>query len=128
MEPENIVSKSSASESIDLGRRQLLRGRFSQLGKAPVSQPAPTPLTATITTACLSRQGIVCFTCKEICPTEAISLHPTLAQTATPTVNTTLCTACGDCAASCPSQAIALQPLGEVAGQKGEPYEARSST
>ncbi|BFM13922.1 hypothetical protein R50073_01050 [Maricurvus nonylphenolicus] len=119
--------ETTTTEGIDISRRQLLRGRFSQLGKAPVSPPATSPLVASITSACLSRQGIVCFTCKEICPEEAINLRPTLGQPANPTVNTTLCTACGDCAASCPSQAIALQPLSTDAA-KEKTHDTRGPT
>ncbi|WP_104578596.1 4Fe-4S binding protein [Helicobacter felis] len=50
---------------------------------------------------CLSYQGVVCFTCKDACPENAIIFQGMFA----PRVHN-LCTGCGRCAPSCPSQSI----------------------
>jgi len=69
------------------------------------AQPA-WPLVADINERCLSQQGVVCQTCKEMCPVDAIALTLVLGQVPVPSIQQDLCTGCGACIAPCPTQAI----------------------
>lgn len=62
---------------------------------------------ARIDSSCLTRHGIVCQSCRDACPENAIRFRAT-AAIAHPEVAVDRCTACGACAAICPSAAIAM--------------------
>lgn len=65
---------------------------------------------AAINNACLSEQGVVCHSCCDTCPEEAINLPRLAGITAVPTISVADCTGCGACVASCPTSAIHMAP------------------
>lgn len=58
--------------------------------------------------SCLAFSQVVCRTCGEHCPENAIRFPPVLGGVARPEVNLALCTGCGACFAPCPNGAIGL--------------------
>ncbi|MAZ87813.1 MAG: ferredoxin-type protein NapF [Cellvibrionaceae bacterium] len=66
----------------------------------------PWNLKAELNEKCLSQQGVVCQTCKEMCPEEAISLKLAIGQVPRPVIDENRCTGCGACFAPCPTKAI----------------------
>lgn len=65
-------------------------------------------LKALVKPACLAFSQVVCRTCGEHCPENAIRFPPVLGGAARPEVNQAQCTGCGACFAPCPSGAIEL--------------------
>lgn len=64
--------------------------------------------------ACLPARGVVCASCRDACPEQAIRIPPAARGGAH--VDADACTGCGACVGVCPTQAIALQiPLPEPA-------------
>jgi ferredoxin-type protein NapF len=57
--------------------------------------------------ACLAARGVVCSSCRDICPEAAIALPPAARGGAM--IDPALCTGCGACVAVCPANAISLQ-------------------
>lgn len=68
----------------------------------------PWDLKAHINEHCLTEQAVICQSCKDSCPNDAISLRLAVGQVPTPVIDTTACTGCGGCIEPCPSQAINL--------------------
>lgn len=58
---------------------------------------------------CFAERGIVCVSCADACPEQAIRLKPTLGGMQTLSIDATACTGCGACVSLCPATAIALQ-------------------
>ena len=71
----------------------------------PARDP-PWTLVAGVADTCLSAQGVVCASCREVCPASAIRVPPGARGAAT--VDPETCTGCGACVAPCPVDAIAL--------------------
>lgn len=67
----------------------------------------PWALKASIADACLPRHGVVCSSCRDVCPERAIAF-PLTARVPLPTIDAARCTGCGACVGVCPAQAIAL--------------------
>jgi ferredoxin-type protein NapF len=63
---------------------------------------------ATVGDACLSRHGVVCMTCQDICPEQAIRLPPTHGGARPPIIDAARCNGCGACVGTCPASAIHL--------------------
>ncbi len=63
-------------------------------------------LKAELNEKCLSQQGVVCQTCKDMCPEEAISLRLAVGQVPRPEIDEDKCSGCGACFAPCPTKAI----------------------
>jgi len=66
----------------------------------------PWTLSAQVAGTCLSAQGVVCASCREVCPVSAIRVSPGARGAAT--VDLDACTGCGACVAPCPVGAITL--------------------
>ncbi|MCL2644964.1 MAG: ferredoxin-type protein NapF [Betaproteobacteria bacterium] len=69
----------------------------------------PWALQATIGTACLPRQGVLCRTCEDHCEEGAIRFAPRKGHPAQPEIAESRCTGCGECVASCPVHVISMQ-------------------
>ncbi|KRA45254.1 ferredoxin-type protein NapF [Pseudoxanthomonas sp. Root630] len=67
----------------------------------------PWTLVAQVAGTCLSAQGVVCASCREVCPASAIRVSP--GARGAPTIDVEACTGCGACVAPCPVDAITLQ-------------------
>ena len=57
--------------------------------------------------ACMSWEGVMCFSCKDPCLEDAIEFKAMFM----PTINSEKCTACGFCISRCPSYAINLKGI-----------------
>ena len=55
--------------------------------------------------ACMSWEGVMCFSCKDPCLEDAIDFQAMFM----PTINAEKCTSCGFCISRCPSYAINLE-------------------
>lgn len=73
----------------------------------------PWNLRAMVADACLSGAGIVCASCREVCPEQAIRVPPGGRGMAM--VEAARCTGCGACTGVCPAGAIALAAAEEEA-------------
>ncbi len=65
-------------------------------------------LKAQVRQSCLAFSKVVCRTCGEHCPENAIRFPPVLGDVARPAVDLAQCTGCGACFAPCPNGAIEL--------------------
>lgn len=74
-----------------------------------VAEAEPWPYRAIVGTDCLTRHGVVCASCRDVCPERAIQFKPAL-PVASPQVDNARCTGCGACVGACPVTAIALRP------------------
>jgi ferredoxin-type protein NapF len=72
------------------------------------SPVAPWSLKASIESACLARQGVMCSVCREQCEYDAISLQPRQGGVPLPHIDTKACTGCGACVAPCPTGSIRI--------------------
>lgn len=66
----------------------------------------PWTLVAEVADTCLSAQGVVCASCREVCPASAIRILP--GARGAPAVDLSACSGCGACVAPCPVDAISL--------------------
>lgn len=57
---------------------------------------------------CLASRGVVCRTCGERCPVDAIHFPPRLGGVARPLLDAAACNGCGACLADCPTRAIRI--------------------
>ncbi|WP_447730979.1 4Fe-4S binding protein [Pseudoxanthomonas suwonensis] len=72
----------------------------------------PWDLRATVAGACLAGSGIVCASCREVCPAQAIRVPPGGRGAAS--VDALRCTGCGACVGVCPASAISLAGMEEA--------------
>lgn len=85
-------------------------------GALQASVSPPWELRARVADGCLPGHGVVCASCREVCPESAIHVPPGGRGAAT--VDAERCTGCGACVGICPVGAIALNvrvPLEAVA-------------
>ncbi len=92
----------------------------------PTANTTPWELTAELNEKCLSQQGVVCQTCKEMCPEEAISLKLAVGQVPSPVIDSDICTGCGACFSPCPTKAIDIVSL--ETGTRSTQIEAIADT
>lgn len=74
----------------------------------PKEVTEPWQYNVAIESACLSKQGIVCQSCKDVCDPRAIKLVWDSAIPV-PQIEQEDCTACGACVSVCPSNAISVK-------------------
>jgi ferredoxin-type protein NapF len=80
---------------------------------------APWAVTARLGESCLTRSGVVCRTCGDVCPSRAISFTPRVGAVPGPRVDTDACSGCGACVAPCPVGAPTLtQPEPAAPGRQ----------
>ncbi|MFC3550871.1 ferredoxin-type protein NapF [Lysobacter cavernae] len=72
-----------------------------------VGQP-PWHWMASVGADCLARNGVVCVSCRDHCPEQAIGFRPVVGV-ATPQIDNARCTGCGACVGVCPTAAIELR-------------------
>lgn len=85
-------------------------------------RPAST-LQAAIGATCLTASGIVCQSCRDVCPENAIRFLP--ARVAAPQLSPYSCSGCGACVPVCPTAAITLVERGQIGqGQSGPEHAA----
>lgn len=73
----------------------------------------PWRLKASVRPDCLSRNGVVCRSCGELCDTRAIRFQLQPGGRATPRIDLDLCNGCGQCLSVCPTRSIELTPFSE---------------
>lgn len=109
--PEGIISRRRG----DLPAIDFTRGGCTFCGRCadacPESLFTPSagvawPHSISIGEKCLTRQGVVCQSCRDVCEANAIAFPPRLAAVAQPRLDTTRCTSCGACTGICPVDAI----------------------
>jgi ferredoxin-type protein NapF len=87
-------------------------------GALQASVSPPWELRAWVGEGCLPAHGVVCASCREVCPESAIQVPPGGRGAAA--VDPDRCTGCGACVGICPGSAISLaraQPADAHAGQ-----------
>jgi len=68
----------------------------------------PWTLHIAIGDGCLTREGVMCQTCKDACADGVIRFAYTAGRVAQPVVDLDRCTGCGACVAPCPASAIVI--------------------
>ncbi|NIX75927.1 ferredoxin-type protein NapF [Microvirga terricola] len=63
---------------------------------------------AAIGEACFAARGIVCQSCGDACPENAIRFKARIGEPAQPVLSEDLCTGCGACIVTCPTSAITV--------------------
>ncbi|MES9929469.1 MAG: ferredoxin-type protein NapF [Candidatus Thiodiazotropha sp. 6PDIVS] len=71
----------------------------------------PWLLNVEINTTCLSRNGVVCRSCGDVCEESAISFKLETGGRSTPLLDQQSCTGCGECVSVCPSRSITITPM-----------------
>lgn len=66
------------------------------------------PWRASVSSACLSLNGVACRTCEDACEPRAIRFRLELGGRARPVIDDEACTGCGACIAICPAGAVSL--------------------
>ena len=84
---------------------------------ALVRSDTPWDLSAQISTACLSQQGITCRVCGDRCDARAISFQLALKGRALVVLDDDACNGCGACVAPCPVDAITIHHSNQQGGQ-----------
>jgi len=91
-------------------------------GALQLADVALWPWRATVTTSCLSMQGISCRACEDVCDARAIRFRLKTGGRADPVIDLDQCSGCGACAYACPEGAIHFA----VPEQKNAETEAAS--
>lgn len=72
------------------------------------TQQPPWDWIARINDDCMTHQGIVCQSCRDVCAPKAIGFNRQMRGVSTPMINIESCTGCGACIAPCPSHSIQM--------------------
>lgn len=91
----------------NISRRTFLTGRREWADSTQQARITLPPI-ATISAACLTKQGVACQSCHDACPQDAIRFRPRAGGPFLPEVDETLCNGCGACVAPCPAEAITV--------------------
>lgn len=89
-------------------------------GALDAAKARPWTVRAQIGDACLAVNGVVCRSCGDPCPANAIRFRLLTGGRAQPIVDAGRCTGCGACAAVCANRSIRM-----VVGTAAEPKEQR---
>jgi ferredoxin-type protein NapF len=76
------------------------------------SEAAPWNARAAIGEDCLAMRGVVCRTCRDVCPADAVTFDLAAGHVPRPTVQHDRCSGCGACVAACPADAIRVSYAG----------------
>jgi ferredoxin-type protein NapF len=105
-----IVADGSGLPTIDFHRGECtFCGACAAACQAPVfdrRRPSPWAVIAHINAGCLAARGVVCQSCRDSCPTNAIQFRPRLGGAFLPAIMAERCTGCGACVGVCPTDAI----------------------
>jgi ferredoxin-type protein NapF len=105
-----IVVGKSGLPGVDFHRGECtFCGACTEACPAPVfdrSRPSPWPVIALIDAACLAARGIVCQSCQDACPTNAIQFRARPGGAFLPAIVAERCNGCGACVSVCPADAI----------------------
>ncbi|MET1410956.1 ferredoxin-type protein NapF [Roseibium sp. HPY-6] len=69
------------------------------------------PWKAVISNACLSRQGITCRACEDVCEPRTIRFRLTVGGRSEPVLDFGQCTGCGACSYACPADAVSFEKI-----------------
>ena|GEM_PF-215205 len=76
----------------------------------PGNLARPWLLQATVSDmACLAHSGVVCASCQDPCPEQAIRMQPVRGAVAIPQIDAARCIGCGACVSACPTSAITMR-------------------
>lgn len=78
------------------------------LFKADWESSTPWNLCASIEESCITKEGVVCRTCGEMCDERAIKFTPKAGGISVPKLDSELCNGCGACVAPCPNNSIKM--------------------
>ncbi len=70
---------------------------------------SPWKLKAHVKQDCLSKNSVICRSCGESCPQQAIQFRIQLGGVASPQINQAACDGCGHCYSVCPQKSIYLK-------------------
>jgi ferredoxin-type protein NapF len=105
-----IVTGESGLPAIDFRRGECtFCGACADVCPAPVfdrKRESPWTVTARVNAACLAARGVVCQSCRDACPTNAIQFRARLGGAFLPGIMSERCTGCGACVGVCPTDAI----------------------
>lgn len=76
---------------------------------SPFQSRPPWDIKASITADCLTHNNVLCRTCAEHCPEDAIIFPKQAGFVSSPQVLTERCSGCGACHSPCPTGAIAMR-------------------
>lgn len=112
--PEKIIIKGDGGFpriDFDLGECDFC-GQCAEICKEPIftsTTEDPWHKKAFINQTCLAYENIYCRSCAESCEIQALTFQ--LGLSATPQIDTDLCSGCGACVAPCPTKAIEVKEL-----------------
>jgi len=69
----------------------------------------PWHIAPVIAASCIAQQNVVCRSCGDYCPPQALRFRPRIGSAAVPELDAAVCTGCGACVAVCPAQAITIK-------------------
>jgi ferredoxin-type protein NapF len=81
---------------------------------------SPWHYVAEIKPECLSKSGVMCRTCGDVCDSRAITFKFELGGVSVPELDLEKCTGCGACLALCPVGSIEMTSSAMLAAQKTE--------
>jgi ferredoxin-type protein NapF len=113
--PENIIARDEDGfPAIDFNRggctfcQECVTACQEDALSMSYPEQLPWNMTATISSKCISLQGVMCRSCGDSCEEDAISFRLQVGGISQPEINTKSCTGCGFCVVTCPVKAIKI--------------------